>query len=88
MLDEATSALDSESESLVNKAFQDMEKTVITIAHRLSTIKMSKSVVVLDDNGQVQEVGSFEDLYYKNENSKFRRLMYKQAGTTKLELEP
>ena len=81
ILDEATSALDSESETYVNKAFQAMDnKTIITIAHRLSTIKMSKIIVVLSDHGYVEEVGSFDELYHVNENSKFRALMHRQAG--------
>ena len=80
ILDEATSALDSESEALVNEAFQLLKnRTIITIAHRLSTIKSSNLVVVLGKNGRIEEMGSFDELYNSENDTMFRKLMRKQA---------
>ncbi|MBZ5552950.1 MAG: ABC transporter ATP-binding protein/permease [Acidobacteriia bacterium] len=63
ILDEATSALDSESELYVQRALGNLMKgrTVFVIAHRLSTVRSADKIVVLQD-GQVQEVGTHQDL--------------------------
>lgn len=54
ILDEATSALDSQSESLIEKALQNLikDKTVIAVAHRLSTLHHMNRIIVLD-NGKL-----------------------------------
>lgn len=72
ILDEATSALDNESEFAVAKSLARLSegRTTITIAHRLSTIRKSDRILVLTDEG-IMEEGSHEELlnlkgiYYK-----------------------
>ena len=72
ILDEATSALDNESEFAVAKSLARLSegRTTITIAHRLSTIRKSDRIMVLTDEG-IMEEGSHEELleqkgiYYK-----------------------
>lgn len=57
ILDEATSALDNESEFAVAKSLSHLSegRTTITIAHRLSSIKNSDRILVLTDEGIVEE---------------------------------
>lgn len=78
ILDEATSALDSESESLVQKALEHLQKsrTTLIIAHRLSTIKKANRILVLDQ-GQVIQIGSHEELL-KETNGFYKKLIEKQ----------
>lgn len=63
ILDEATSALDNESEIVVGKSLERLAKgrTTLTIAHRLTTIKNYDRILVLDDDGIVEQ-GSHEQL--------------------------
>jgi len=79
IFDEATSALDAESESQVQKAIDTAceGRTVIMIAHRLSTIRNADTIVVLQD-GQVAESGSFSDLVASESRGVFKNLMEKQ----------
>lgn len=67
ILDEATSALDNESEFLVANALSKLSenRTSITIAHRLSSIKNSDRIIVLTENGIVEE-GTHSELINKN----------------------
>ncbi len=57
ILDEATSALDNESEYAVAKSLSALseERTTITIAHRLTTIQNSDRILVLTEDGIVEE---------------------------------
>ena len=57
ILDEATSALDNESEFAVAKSLAKLSegRTTLTIAHRLSSIKNSDRILVLTDQGIVEE---------------------------------
>ena len=66
ILDEATSALDNESERMVQKSLERLSegRTVFTIAHRLSTIRNAKTILVLNDEGFVEQ-GSHEELMAK-----------------------
>ncbi len=63
ILDEATSALDNESEYAVAKSLSDLSvgRTTVTIAHRLTTIQRSDRILVLTDEGIVEE-GNHEEL--------------------------
>lgn len=63
LLDEPTASLDSHSESLVQKALDEVMKgkTCIMVAHRLSTIRGVDRILVLD-NGSIVEEGSHEEL--------------------------
>jgi len=71
ILDEATSALDNESEFEVAKSLSRLSegRTTITIAHRLSSIKNSDRILVLTEDGIVeegnhQELMQLKGLYY------------------------
>lgn len=66
LLDEATSALDNESEFAVAKSLSKLSegRTTLTIAHRLSSIKNSDRILVLTDEGIVEE-GNHEQLLEK-----------------------
>lgn len=66
ILDEATSALDNESEYEVAKSLARLSKgrTTLTIAHRLSTIRNSDRILVLTEEGIVEE-GNHESLLAK-----------------------
>ena len=66
ILDEATSALDNESEHLVQQSLESLMKgrTTFTIAHRLTTIRNAATILVLTDEGIVEQ-GSHEQLMAK-----------------------
>lgn len=67
ILDEATSALDNESEYAVAKSLNELAKgrTTITIAHRLSSIRNSDRILVLTNDGIVEEGNHDELMEYK-----------------------
>ena len=66
ILDEATSALDNESEFAVAKSLAKLSegRTTLTIAHRLSSIKNSDRILVLTEEGIVEE-GNHDSLLEK-----------------------
>ena len=63
ILDEATSALDNESEQLVQQSLETLMKgrTTFTIAHRLTTIRSADTILVLTDEGIVEQ-GTHDEL--------------------------
>lgn len=66
ILDEATSSLDSESEQLIQKSINALQKkkTIIIIAHRLSTIHNADQIIVLEKGGVI-ESGTHGELIEK-----------------------
>ena len=77
LLDEATSSLDSESESVIQKAIENLtkNKTTIIIAHRLSTVMNCDKILVFD-NGRIIEEGKHEFLV--NNSLTYKKLYEKQ----------
>jgi subfamily B ATP-binding cassette protein MsbA len=77
LLDEATSSLDSDSETVIQKAIENLtkNKTTIIIAHRLSTIMNCDKILVFD-NGQIVAEGSHEFLV--NSSPIYKNLYEKQ----------
>ncbi|TJY44083.1 ABC transporter ATP-binding protein [Cohnella pontilimi] len=76
LLDEATSALDNESESIVKESLDKLAegRTTIVIAHRLSTIRSAQRILVLTEDGIVEQGthhtllardGTYANLYAK-----------------------
>lgn len=67
ILDEATSSLDTNTEKLIQKAFDEVlvNRSALVIAHRLSTIEMADKILVIDD-GKIVEEGKHEELLANN----------------------
>lgn len=82
ILDEATSALDNETEAAVQESLEALSKgrTALVIAHRLSTIKNADEILVLTNEGVVEQ-GKHEELllqdglYSHLYNSQFKGLV-------------
>ncbi len=66
VLDEATSSVDTETEFLVQGAFEKImaNRTCLVIAHRLSTIRNADRIVVFH-RGVIREMGSHAELMEK-----------------------
>jgi ATP-binding cassette subfamily B protein len=66
IFDEATSALDNESEKIVQDSLERLAKgrTTLVIAHRLSTIRNAEKILVLAEEGVVEQ-GSHKELLEK-----------------------
>lgn len=79
IFDEATSALDNESERAVQAALQSLARgrTTLVIAHRLTTVRNADRILVLTDEGIVEE-GKHEDLIAAN--GVYARLQAVQAS--------
>ncbi|MGC6470775.1 MAG: ABC transporter ATP-binding protein [Flavobacteriales bacterium] len=71
VLDEATSSIDSESESLIQRSTEKLTRgrTSIIVAHRLSTIQNASMIMLLDD-GVIQEQGTHQELLALNKKYK------------------
>ncbi|MCY3878362.1 MAG: ABC transporter transmembrane domain-containing protein [Rhodobacteraceae bacterium] len=70
LLDEATSSLDSESEQVVQEAFEELSRsrTTIIVAHRLATVRRADRILVFDRGvivaeGKHAELAASEGLY-------------------------
>lgn len=63
ILDEATSSLDNVTERMIQGALDDLvkDRTAIVIAHRLSTIANSDRIIVLGEQGIIEQ-GTHEEL--------------------------
>ncbi len=66
ILDEATSALDSETEAMIQEALFKLsrDRSTLVIAHRLATVRRAHRILVLTDDGIVEE-GTHEQLLDK-----------------------
>jgi ATP-binding cassette, subfamily B, multidrug efflux pump len=81
VLDEATSSVDTETEEMIQRAIEKLMKgrTALVIAHRLSTIQNAHKIVVLD-KGEIQEIGSHDDLLQKDGwYASLYRMQYKEV---------
>jgi subfamily B ATP-binding cassette protein MsbA len=67
IMDEATSALDSETERSIQQSVDALkgQYTIFIVAHRLSTIRNADRIVIMS-KGEIQQVGSYEDLIVKS----------------------
>ena len=67
ILDEATSSVDTRTETLIQKAMDNlmMGRTSFVIAHRLSTIRNADLILVMKD-GDIIEQGNHEELMAQN----------------------
>ncbi|ENH96657.1 ABC transporter ATP-binding protein [Gracilibacillus halophilus YIM-C55.5] len=67
ILDEATSALDTETERLIQQSLDDLSqhRTTLVIAHRLATIRDADRVVVVTEDGIVEQ-GAYQELLDRN----------------------
>ena len=74
ILDEPTSALDAKTESMLQKAFDELMKgrTTFVIAHRLSTVRKADKILVFE-KGQIVESGTHKELL-KKENGVYKNL--------------
>jgi len=87
ILDEATSSLDTESETLVQKALENLMKgrATFVIAHRFSTVAYADSIAVIVD-GRIVEEGKHEELiarkgeYFKLYQMQFDDSISKEAS--------
>ncbi|KAB3534084.1 ABC transporter ATP-binding protein [Alkaliphilus pronyensis] len=57
ILDEATSALDNETEKVIQESFEKLSecRTTLVIAHRMATIRNADRILVLTEDGIVEE---------------------------------
>ena len=82
LLDEATSALDAESETLVQKALDQLiaKRTTIVIAHRLATVLKADRILVMDE-GRIIEEGTHQSLIRQGGlYAKLARLQFEMDG--------
>ncbi|WP_017152173.1 ABC transporter ATP-binding protein [Bacillus bingmayongensis] len=80
MLDEATSSLDSKSESVVQKALNNLMKgrTTLVIAHRLSTVVDADKIIFIE-KGKLTGSGSHDELLQSHD-------MYREFAMQQLKI--
>jgi ATP-binding cassette subfamily B protein AbcA/BmrA len=80
LLDEATCSLDAHSETMVQKALENLMqgRTTIIIAHKMNTIIHADQIVVLE-GGRISAIGTYEELY--KGGSVFKKFVDLQSGS-------
>jgi ATP-binding cassette subfamily B protein len=80
ILDEATSALDTETEAAIQQALTELAagRTTLIIAHRLATIKHADRIVVVTEQGIIEQ-GKHQELI--NTGGVYSRLHRAQFGS-------
>jgi len=78
ILDDATSSVDTETEYLIQQAFDRLmqNRTTFIIAHRLSTVRKADLILVLE-NGQIEARGTHQSLLHTS-------LLYRQIYQNQL----
>jgi ATP-binding cassette subfamily B multidrug efflux pump len=78
ILDDSLSAVDTRTESLIKSELRNLEQmqTHVIISHRISSIEDADVILVLDD-GKLQETGSFNEL--AEQNGLFKTLLDQQT---------
>lgn len=71
IFDESTSSLDNFAQEDIKKSIDALkgESTIIIVAHRLSTI-INADVIYFLENGKIIDIGSFKELFERNEKFK------------------
>jgi len=79
ILDEATSNLDRKVERRIVEAVEEISrnKTLIIIAHRLSTIRDADKILVLNNRGEIKDIGNHQELL--NTSLVYQELYRKEA---------
>lgn len=85
ILDEATSALDNETEIKIQNALEKLAKgrTSLVIAHRLSTIKNADRIVVINNEGIVEQGKHEELIKSKGIYERLYKLQFKGISSNK-----
>lgn len=78
ILDDSTSAVDTKTDSLIRKCFRESipNTTKLIIAQRISSVEDADKIIVLD-NGEINSVGTHEELLASNE-------IYKEVYTSQM----
>jgi len=84
VFDDSMSSLDMETDAKIRESLREdtAGATVILISHRISTLMKADVIMVLEE-GQVEEIGSHSELVEKN--GIYRRIYDLQSGYTKME---
>ncbi len=71
LFDESTSSLDNLAQNQIKKSIDNIKgkSTIVIVAHRLTTIKNVDKIFYLEE-GEIVDVGTFEELYKRNKNFK------------------